>query len=263
MSLDDVISKDMLCHENDQIFSELKKSFGITNDSIVNMYNFYDADVYGYGNEVYDNLPIRFVQYLHARKYGSWHQDKNKFTSFWLSDYWPCNIADIGFGIPHSYILNRICDLDPNASILLAEKFPCAINFAKELIRIYSSKVQTVKIEYIKFDMDTSSFEDLRGKDVYIMLDVLEHALKPEKVLAEVIDISHSNSKFILSLPVGEQVPVHNISWDSKEGIIDWLDDNGMKPIREKILAPNPKVDVFIDSMNDDFFNLLIECEKS
>ena len=62
-------------------------------------------------------------------------------------------------------------------------------------------------------------------------------------------------------MPIGEIVPVHSVSWGSAGEIVSWLNKNGLTVLRQKELAPNPIVDVFVASMHKEFSTLLLECK--
>lgn len=258
-SLTSLIEKELFCHEQDRVFIELKKRLGISDQQVYEAYEFYDSDVYGYDNDVYESIPIRFVQYLHARKYGSWHVQKNRLISSWLSECWPCDVVDVGYGIPQSYLLDRLPFVKEGRFTLL-EKYNSAKLFGKQIVSIYDQGLSS-EVIFRDYDMNLSSISEYSGRDVYLYLDSLEHAKEPVKILKETANAVHQNSKIILSLPIGEIVPVHSISWKSSEEIISWLNDNGLVVLRKKELAPNPKVDVFIASMNSNFSTLLLECK--
>jgi len=257
-SLAELIQKELFCHEQDAVFKELKLRLGITDKNVYDAYEFYDSDVYGYDNDVYSSIPIRFVQYLHARKYGSWHVAKNRTISAWLANYWPCNVVDVGYGIPQSYLLDRI-PFPTNGSFKLLEKYDSAKLFGEQIVDIYEDQSNS-KISFYKFDMDNDDIGLYGNSDIYMFLDSLEHTRNPEELLKRTRIAAHDESVIFLSLPIGEIVPVHSISWSSADDIISWVVRNGFKVKRTKELAPNPTVDVFIESMHSNFSTLLLEC---
>ncbi|WP_141699349.1 hypothetical protein [Candidatus Thiosymbion oneisti] len=254
----ELICKELFFHEQDSVFKELESRLGIMDKDVYEAYEYYDSDVYGYDNDVYSSIPIRFVQYLHARKYGSWHVAKNRTISAWLADYWPCKVVDVGYGIPQSYLLDRI-PFPNNGSFALLEKYKSAKLFGEQLINIYDEKSQS-NIAFHEFDMDQDKISHYGNADVHLFLDSLEHATDPEKLLESTRSAAHNKSVIFLSLPIGEIVPVHSISWSSANEIIAWVTRNGLDVQRTKELAPNPKVDIFIESMHSSFSTLLLEC---
>ena len=99
--------------------------------------------------------------------------------------------------------------------------------------------------------------------DGYIFWDSIEHTKNPTGYLKMIVGSSPANATFFFSIPIGPPVPVHFMSWAS-EGIAEkWLNDNGLKVISRRTVRPNPTVDLFAESFDEPFYNLIVDCKKS
>ena len=76
------------------------------------------------------------------------------------------------------------------------------------------------------------------------------------------IKLAPKNSKFILSIPIGPIVPSHTISWDTDKEAIEWLIKCGLKINNSKKVYINPKVDLFTEQLDEEFYDLIVECRK-
>ncbi len=235
---------------SDPLWNHLLDHFKISQESVSKAYFDYEYDVYAFGNEIYNSLEIRLVLYLLSKKLGGWHVKKQNIVDSWLTKLWPCDLVDIGFGVPQKYHLNKTIK-NGHGSIALVEYNQLSLDFAKEVFLF--SKIDLDNI----FLLNGGFFEtSIRTKlnvspNTWIFLDSLEHFQSPEAILEECISVSRDKTNYILSLPLGECVPVHTCSWDNKDEAIRWLRKLGFQIIDYSILHPNPDIEWFVHSLKD------------
>ena len=239
--------------EIDYILSKLK----LSKEKVIQAYIKYDIDIFAYENEIYESLDMRAVLYLHNLLKGSWHQERQQDILDMLKNANPKSIVDMGFGVPTKYIREYI--LKQRTKLVLVDLYDSAFQFSKILLDyLYSSWKEFISFK--KLDMNTHEFV---GKfDCYIFQDSIEHVKNATEYLSKTVKFAPKNSKFILSLPVGPCVPVHTISWKSNEEVKKWLNGCGLKINKEKEVYVNPKVDLFAEQVDKEFYNLIVLCNK-
>ena len=244
-----MISQRLSEHRSDQIFNFLKTHLQIDDADIARAYYFYDSDVFAYDNEVYASYEIRFVQYLHARNSGSWHIEKHNCVNEFLKRHWPCTVVDIGFGIPQSYVLDRI-PIDDRGRFTLLDKYMSALKFSQCMLDfVWPNWHRSIRFG----EIDLAQNFSIKPHDVYLLLDSIEHAINPTEGLRRLVSTAKNNSKFFLSLPIGSKVPVHYIEWLNEQDALDWLKANGLEVVIRKMIRPNPRVDIFAESVEGDY----------
>lgn len=239
--------------EINYILSKLK----LSKEKVIQAYINYDMDISAYENEIYESLAMRAVLYLHNLLRGSWHQERQQAVLYMLKIANPKSIVDMGFGVPTKYIREYI--LKQRTKLVLIDFYESAFQFSKILLD-YLDYSWKEFISFKKLDMNTHEFV---GKfDCYIFQDSIEHVKNATEYLSKTIKSAPLNSKFILSLPIGPLVPVHTISWKSNEEVRKWLDNCGLKINTEKEVHVNPKVDLFAEQFEKEFYNLIVICTK-
>jgi len=234
----------------DRLWKHLLQFFDVDSKDVAQTYFDYEYDVYSFGNEIYNSLEIRFVLYLLSKKPGSWHIKKQNIVDGWLSKLWPCDIVDIGFGVPQKYHLNKIGN-NGNGSITLVEYNQLALEFAKAMFLFYQNKISNISLLNGKFFESPIKDKLKATPKVWIFLDSLEHFDSPEEILEECISASGNEILYIFSLPLGERVPVHTCSWEDKGGAFEWVKKQNLQILDFHILKPNPEIEWFIHSLQN------------
>lgn len=237
---------------------QLQKALQCSDSEILAMFVFYDTFVSQYGNEVYDNIAIRFVQYLHSIDVESWHYKKACLVSEIIFSSPRTEIIDFGFGIPGAYVAKLLNRAD-GPTVMLVDAYESAALFAAEFLRIKSGNWRD------SVQLRTRRLENrfaLGRYDCMVLLDVLEHAANPSATATRLVNSAESEVEFIICLPVGEIVPVHSISWDSVRAIKRWLLDHGLRVVEEHFLEPNPNADLFARGLKGSFGEFLVRARK-
>lgn len=245
-------------HERDSEFRYLKKTLDVTDTEIVAIFVFYDVCIGEYANEVYDNLPIRFVQYIHSRSTGSWHVKKAELMSQFINSAQHKSVVDIGYGIPSKYVRDILHD-GRNVHVTLGDKYASAKVFSEVLLS-YLDNDWRQKVSLLQIDLDDCI--NVGPQDAYVLLDSIEHATDPTGVFNKLVSEAPSEARFYLSLPIGKKVPVHNIEWLSEQEALDWVREAGCLIEGVRVIRPNPTVDLFVGAIEGDLFNVIIEAKK-
>jgi 2-polyprenyl-3-methyl-5-hydroxy-6-metoxy-1,4-benzoquinol methylase len=181
----------------------------------------------------------------------SWHKDIQEMTLSYLKTIKFKTLIDLGFGVPALYVERFAL----KKQIYLIDICSSALVFSNELLKNYKN------INLIQEDMQTISVDLINNKDVFILLDSLEHTNNPLKTIRRLTKYSKKSAKFIMSLPIVEKIPSHNIEWKTIIQAKKWLKDNNLKIIEEKTIKPNPKADLFASNLSKPK-SLLVLLEK-
>lgn len=234
----------------DRLWNHLLQFFNVDSKDVAQAYFDYEYDVYSFGNEIYNSTEIRFVLYLLSKKRGSWHIKKQNIVDNWLSKLWPCDIVDIGFGVPQKYHLNKIGN-NGNGSLTLVEYNQRALDFARAIFLFYQNKISNITL--LNGEFFGSSIKDKLNAtpNVWIFLDSLEHFDSPEEILEECISACGNETIYIFSLPLGERVPVHTCSWEDKGEAFEWVKKQNCQILDFSILKPDPEIEWFVHSLQN------------
>ena len=254
------VSHFLEAHKEDAELSYLKTHLKVSSSEIIAMFLFYDCHIFDYGNEIYDNLPIRFVQYIHSRSESSWHVEKAAIVEghVFASEY--DRILDIGFGIPSRYVRTAIASKSYGGRITLADKEESALAFARTLLRFTSSDWQA-NIDLKIMNLDRLQLTE--QFDLYLLLDSIEHAQNPSASFRQIVSSAPNSATFLLSLPIGNGVPVHHIHWKSREEAEDWVRTHGCNVIDVREIHPRPGVDLFASALTSEFFEIVVKAQKT
>lgn len=239
--------------ELQHVFSELN----LSEEDIIQVYVNYDIDIFAYENEIYESLPMRAVLYLHYLLKGSWHQDRQNAILEMIENVKPKSIVDMGFGAPTKYI--KEYGLKNKTKLVLVDMYESAFKFAQVLLDYWDSSWKDF-ISFKQLDMNTHEF--VGAFDCYIFQDSIEHVQNSTQYLTKTVQMSPDDANFVLSLPLGPKVPVHTISWNTDKEAIEWLDKCGLKVNNSKKVYINPKVDLFAEQLDEELYNLIVECTK-
>jgi 2-polyprenyl-3-methyl-5-hydroxy-6-metoxy-1,4-benzoquinol methylase len=236
----------------------LLRYFNLTEEQLIQEYVNYDLDVFDYENEIYKPLAMRLVLHVHNLLEGSWHQNRqNTILEFFKKiDY--DTAVDVGFGVPTKYLRSYLANKSTK-KFTLVDLYESAFDFAKALLsKLSDSWKKTINFE--KADMNKMDY--IGDYDVYLFQDSIEHTKDPTTYLKNTVSSSPSDSKFILSLPIGPAVPCHYIEFKEKDFAIKWLEDSGLKIEESKDVFVNPKVDLFAIDLDKEFYNFIVLCSK-
>ncbi len=245
----------------DPLWNHLMKRFHLTPRDVAETYFQYEYDVYSFGNEIYNSIEMRFVLYLLSIKPGSWHVKEQSIVDDWLHKLCPCNMVDIGFGVPQKYHFDRLSD-NKKGTITLVEANQLALDFAKEMFTFQTPEMKNIKL--LNGDFFESAINDKLSEvpNVWIFLDSLEHFKNPEDILNKCVSTSEMDTHYVFSLPLGERVSAHTLSWENKEEAFEWLNNKGFHILDSYTLHPNPEIEWFIHSLNEKIKELLILAKR-
>ncbi len=251
-------AKSVLDHpEYKQEIQHILSKLNLSEEEVIQAYVNYDMDVFAYENEIYESLPMRMVLYLHYLLKGSWHQDRQNAILEMIENVKPKSIVDMGFGAPTKYFKEYV--LNNKTNLVLVDMCESAFTFAEILLDYWDSSWKNF-ISFKKLDMNTHEF--VGDFDCYIFQDSIEHVKSSTDYLTKTVNLSPRDAKFILSLPVGPKVPVHTISWNTDKEILDWLGKCGLKINNSTKAYINPEIDLFAEQLDEEFYNLVVECGK-
>jgi hypothetical protein len=243
--------------EFDYLFSELK----ISRDEVIRAFITWDLDPDAYGNEFYDSVAARFAMHLKNRAEGSWHKKRQVVTVKILQRYSFTKIVDVGFGVPQQYLKDIV--LKQRIICQLLDAYPSAITFGQALLNYWDNEwSKTVNVK--QYDMNSG--KSLEPFDVYLFQDSIEHSDNPTEYLKTAVAQAPQNSRFIFSLPiaVGEaHEPSHMINWSDKTEAEQWLRASGLRILNTYPIQLNREIDIFAQSLNNNYFQLIAECSKA
>jgi 2-polyprenyl-3-methyl-5-hydroxy-6-metoxy-1,4-benzoquinol methylase len=236
----------------------LLRYFNLKEEQLIQEYVNYDLDVFSYGNEIYESIVMRLVLHLHNLLDGSWHKDRQKIILEFLEKINFETAVDVGFGVPTKYLKSYLLNKSTK-KFTLVDFYESAFDFAKVILsRLSSSYNKTINFE--KKNMD--DMEYLGDYDIFLFQDSIEHTKDPTGYLKKTVSLSPKKSKFILSLPIGPEVPSHYIEFKDKENAIKWLENLGLKIEESKDIFVNPRVDLFANDLDKKFYNFIVLCSK-
>ncbi len=235
----------------------LLNKLNLSKEEVIQAYLDYDMDIFEYENEIYESLPMRFVLHLHNLLKGSWHQERQNSVLEMVRLAKPKSIVDVGFGVPTRYLREYV--LGQKTKTMLIDLYESALRFSEAMLDYLEPKWRSF-VSFRKLDMNNHGF--IGEFDCYVFQDSIEHVRDAKGYLTKIVKLSKTNSKFILSLPVGPWVPVHKISWDTPGDVEKWLGDCGLRVDRKTEIHVNPKVDLFAEQFEKEFYNLIVLCSK-
>lgn len=235
-----------------------KVSWGTVEDFFV----YYDSDVRAYGNEVYDDILIRFVLHLHNNLPGSWHVQRQRLICDTLARIRPEAMVEIGFGVPGRYVKSSVLsDQIVGGPIHLLDKFSSAREFGSALVNLWRGDAS--RVVFGEFDLDDAThYKRVPASPTYVLFDVIEHARNPDSGIDQLLCTAPPGACFLLSLPIGPRVPVHFIDWPSPNSALKWVRHHGLRIVRTWEIHPNPSVDLFARSIAAPFWNLVVEAYR-
>jgi len=243
--------------KHSQEIQHILSKLNLSEEEVIQAYVNYDMDIFAYGNEIYESLPMRAVLYLHNILKGSWHQDRQNAILEMIENVRPKSIVDMGFGTPTKYVKEYV--LKNKVKLVLVDMYESAFKFVEVLLNKWDSSWRDF-ISFNQLDMNTHEFVGVF--DCYIFQDSIEHVKNSTDYLAKTVNLSPKYAKFILSLPIGPKVPVHTISWNTDKEAIEWLENCGLVVNNFKKVYINPEVDLFAERLDEEFYNLIVECSK-
>ena len=238
-------------------FKQLLSQLSLTEDVAVQAYINYDLDIFAYKNEIYESLPMRLVLYMHNVLRGSWHIERQQCLLDLINKHSPKTLTDVGFGVPGKYVKEYV--LKKKCKTVLLDYFPSAIRFGKEVLALWDNDWDKA-VEFREYNMDL--LESPGQAEGYIFWDSIEHTKNPTQYLQMLAETSPQDATFFFSIPIGPAVPAHFMSWESEESADQWLSENGFRVLSRKTVRPNPRVDLFAESLTEPFYNLIVDCKK-
>ena len=196
--------------------------------------------------------------HIHNLVIGSWHQQRQDVITQYIKEAKANTLADIGFGVPSRY-LKEVILRNKTCKTTLCDLFDSAFDFASALLEQWDSKWQET-ISFRKADMNNAY--EVGNFDIYLFQDSIEHVEDPTKCLKSYVNLSPKKAKFIFSLPIGPKIPVHYIAWQTDYEAKLWLQECGLKIIKETPVWVNPEVDLFAEPLGGEHHNLIVSCTK-
>lgn len=244
--------------EHKQDLQNLLSKLNLDQEEIVAEYILYDLDIFAYDNEIYLSPEMRMVMHIHNLLQGSWHIERQNIIYKFMNSLKPSSIMDVGFGIPSLYIKKSL--EEGNTQITLSDFSYSALDFASELLSTWNSNWNK-NIALVHEDMMLTSIAPPKH-DLYLFQDSIEHVEDPTLCLSNFVKNSHSDAKFLLSLPIGPIVPMHYIAWHTEEEAKSWLNKCGLEVESEERIDVNPEVDLFAEQLDFHCTNLIVLCHK-
>jgi 2-polyprenyl-3-methyl-5-hydroxy-6-metoxy-1,4-benzoquinol methylase len=231
----------------------LLEKFNLSIEQVLDKFYDYNLLINDNNNQIYDDILIRFVLFIHYHLDNSWHVEKQQLVQKFI---WSINInkiLDLGFGVPSLYVKNNYNIYD----ITLSDYSKESIIFAKEVLNIWQINNVHLSQEKMEFEKNIDNY------DLFIFLDSIEHIPFPTNCLKKYVNESHNNSFFLISLPICKLIPMHTIHWDNEEQATSWLNECGLEIINSKTIYPNYEVDIFANLIQDSLSNYVVLCKKT
>lgn len=237
--------------------SILMDTFSLTKEDIINTFLDYNMDIFSHGNEIYSSQAIRVVLHIHNLLKDSWHIERQNKASDLINLVNPKRIIDLGFGVPSLYVKNVLAN---KKKLTLCDMFEAPLEFAKSLIQIWNQDW----VNYVSFlHSNLSNVENCVGNyDLYIFLNSIEHVEEPTACLSKYVELSSSDSSFLIEIPIGPITPEHCYEWKTVEEAIEWTNKCGLKILKGHQIYVNPKVDLFAEQHNFAYSSYLMLCNK-
>ena len=224
---------------------------------IIDAFLKYNLNVFEYGNEIYDSLPLRMVLHIHNLVKDSWHQERQKTALSFIKLVSPKNMIDMGFGEPSLYVKTLLSR--KTTKITLCDFSDTAFTFARALLDLWNPFWHEI-VSFQKLDMNHEQLD--KEFELYLFQDSIEHLKEPRERLLSYINRSSPGAKFLLSLPIGPISPSHFIEWKTEAEAKCWIESIGLKSLEEKIVTANPEIDLFAEQFNFNMKDYYVLCER-
>tara|TARA_A100000171_G_C2121416_1_gene140993 strand:- start:750 stop:1613 length:864 start_codon:yes stop_codon:yes gene_type:complete len=238
----------------------LRDDLCLSKEEIIKAYIDYDLDISKNSNETYQSLALRYVLHMHNLLSGSWHIERQKTALSFIKKLKPRRIADMGFGVPSSY-MKYLVQGDFPSHLTLCDIDDSAETFAKSLFNIWAPEKWQKNVTFKKFDMNTGMI--VPNQDLYVFQSSIEHVKECTLYLKKHISHSPDHAYFLLSLPIGDITPEHYMEWKTTKEAEQWLYSCGLTLIESKLIHVNPKVDLFADYHQYQYADFYTLCCKN
>ncbi len=237
--------------------SALMNTFSLTKEDVINAFLDYNMDIFSHGNEIYDSHAIRIVLHIHNLLENSWHIERQDKANNLINSVNPQKIIDLGFGVPSLYVKNVLAE---KKQLTLCDMYEAPLDFAKHLIQIWDPyMVNTVSFLQSNLAEVNKCIGDY---DLYIFLNSIEHVENPTSCLSDYVNLSSSDSSFLLEIPIGPITPEHYYEWKTVEDAIEWVNQCGLEILKGYQIHVNPTVDLFSEQHNFKYSSYLMLCKK-
>lgn len=225
-SIHEIISHNVFRDE----FEYIQNLLNISTESFIRKSIDYDLIPNIKGNDIYDDIVVRFIIYSKQFLINSHHYEKQEIVFNFLKKIKPGRAIDFGFGSPGLFS-RRLQDCSIK-EMTLVDFQNAAFRFA-EIVYDYNLKKGWEKsFHFVKRDLN--EYKYFGEYDAYIFMDSVEHIKNPESFLSSLINDSADGSNFIFTLPINmpcSRNTEHTIEWANKEEALKWLQSFGLKII--------------------------------
>ena len=213
-------------------------------------------------NQFYLGNAVRYAMIVESEQPDSWHRARRQFLTKCLDYGLPSQqslvVHDYGFGIVRPEYIER--GKKGTHKFWLSDIFPSAIDVGR--FRLHHEECNPDQCG-IQFNLSSLDSAPAMGSlaDVVLLLDSIEHADKPTKALARIVEGSKLDTIFGMIIPVGPKIASHHIAWSNTTEVRKWLGHAGLLVKAEDCIFPDGKFDLFSDSTGDTFGYACV-CER-
>lgn len=201
-------------------------------DALISAVETYNRDYSAYGNEVYAQLGTRVAHWANFLDQG-WFQRRLDYPFSIAPDY--DVIVDLGFSVPYAFTFPHLRNAE-RCSFIFVDREESILDFYKALIAMedwgFVSNRAKVMINDLEKEQDLQKIkyliQELKPKSVLIIAsEILEHLHNPGPVMQWMADLFIRNSTFgctlYMTLPIGTQIPSHEVEFLDPEDANTWL----------------------------------------
>jgi len=205
------------------LVQELLEDFSIPDQEFESFFNFYNDKYQEYGNEVYDDLRVRLTHLKYFLE-NNWWNNRLYFLWKYYENYQ--QIIDLGFSIPYLPLrLKSLDKLDAIPRLLYVDKNDTSRKVANNLLKRLDVTAQFVvgdledDLTWQQIQKNTKKTE----KKLFCIFETIEHLNDPA-IFWKFLSKYYNRNDIVLSLPIGDKVPSHHLSFSFKQEVSSYLD---------------------------------------
>lgn len=224
--------------ERNPSLSFFARKFALTEAEILSDVARYNRDYTQYGNEVYEKITTRVAHWWNYESQ-NWFAQRVNICLDKLHYMSNSIFLDIGFSIPYLLADRRFINRSDIHS-LLVDRHENVVQFYHAITELCSShrqKHDTILVADIDREVERGKIRNSvlklsegieTGSMLVGAMEVIEH-LEDDghfwELLADIRSISRHNPLVYVTLPIGQKIPSHNLSFGSEADVIEYLSD--------------------------------------
>lgn len=226
---------------NRDVISHVQAHLGLSKEVIEAAYLRYAVESMFVGNEIYSDVGTHVAMWIEYQMANGLHARRQESVVRQLQLHRPTRVADIGFGAPTAYLRDYVLH-QTLTRVCLFDRYEAAIEVGRAILS-YWCDAYNETVDLSVHNMDTDG--PIAAFDCYLLLDAIEHAIAPDRYLADTVVAANARALFLLHVPIGPLIPSHSIAWAGERDATRWLESTGLDILETELISPNPAVDHF------------------